>query len=1709
LDDVVYYCYYDSVEGYKWTTDDTKIADATDQGDDIDGNLRFCCEGSKKVQEPTSTIPSVATGICCSGKYQQYCTACLPGSTKCNMCGTVNNNPYSVTAEGTCYAAGACDLGYEGQRANDVACDLGTDTQCCFANCAANPTQTSSACCPHDQCWDGLTCANSLSPNLPWKFLCTAEDTWTECTQTNVCNKIAAADGNDYYCRKDGTTLLWVTSNPGGSACDTGKYCEGTTFTCEVCDPKPESCDGVCPGKGCFNYDDDCNSDGTTGRACCGNGVIDGTETCGSCPGDYIAENGGSLCPTGEYCDASGNCNICGSGPDSCNDSCDSVFTGSDEPNACYSYDLDCDGADGSTAPCWTGVTCPPDDDSKCGTGNCANKPDGDPGYDTSCCELGYCFDGTLSPDGCTQGISSSQKFLCTAEDTWIKCDENTELCKTFTAVDGVEHHCVLDGTNYKWVTGRHDDFDPYACDPTNGKPYVGCTEKSHCSEPNICVDSDGDNQLDTCISSCSANYNGKKVDTGVVGLTEVCCSSNVVLSVNYECSYNPSALGDNCRVLETTPGTYISAYCTEQCVLDTDTETGLYCTKKDDQGQFVCLYYDEESDSYSHSHCYDPVLNCGEVSLNVGGDPVCAGECFHQGSEERSEENCLSDRTWCNEVNQKTLPNSEEYCVNCGTVACGDGLANCAEVCDPTDLGSRCGPKDTEYEGKYCDSGCSYQTDYSPESPYCMSESDGGFGCADPDGDIDRPSCDCKGGVWAGDVLGCCGDDAGESWMDLGQNWGIICEDADAKICEGYDDSGQTVEQEGVSYYCVVQEGVWGWSTNPCAEGDLHCYDAPTCLEIEQDSDCKYENDNTCTKEYECMSSFCKSDPDQTVTGCCNNDQCWNGERCVNEGGVLDSGYVCSIVDSVGTWVSCTADDKCEISGGNVCLLEEEIYGWSGLKTLGEQCDVCDSACLDGTCCESGSCGLTSGEICNSNDDECCSGNCVSGHCCAQGKVWCGTSCQDVVDITDPTHDCSTCPAQPEIGNCPLGYICTDGTCEPPGSCSSSLPCSSPFECASDTAGNLAKCCLSGYCWDESTEACVESGDKDSSGISYCDEGIWGDYCTDQLNPQGKCDVECGAETGCDAKEPGKDYSTYACKLDCTKTTARFDLTAEQRICETDSVSGCLDQDADASIITVDQGVMILLSYEVEYNGAPTEADVRIYVDDTLVEDDEGSTGGNYALTELSGGTHNVRVAAASPDFIDDEVEFTIKVTPNFASAISFILSPSTVSVLPGIERDMSLTVVNDADYAYDVTISTNLATNLPSTGTIPKKATVPFSFKLKTPTELGAHDLIITLTSEKGTAEVKGVVSVHEKQFFDVNLVPEFSTAGWKVKVTNAGTASDEYTLTHCLGSDRVSLEPGEEKEINVGQISTDCKFTAQSSDVKKDVSLKPVSLLVGIPPTIIANLAETNTFTFRTGASEEGTITVRSDSKWFPQFTCSSNCERELNFVPENTGDYNVKFTVSWDKYKLTSTAVTRISVGQQINLVKDAAEITSKITQLEVELNQLNQEGIQAPAAKVIIDRVKATPATTTEEVAQVLGQLQQAERFLNYARETEMPTPREFPITYVVIGGVAVIVGLVAAYLAFFHENSPFHESAKEVQHTFHPKPEVHKVKTEVHHEHHEKAPSAKLHVGPDARTYNVPPGGKLVKLPNGQMLVVPAGMKVVKTDQGQYKLAHQ
>jgi hypothetical protein len=314
------------------------------------------------------------------------------------------------------------------------------------------------ACTTHDDCDDGIECTGDL------------------CTIDGICSYGLA----DEICLIDGVCVATGDLNPANPC----EVCESAVVL-DAWAARPE---GTCDDGDPCTFDDACNKDiceGTPAPSCCGDGVVEGDETCdGDCPeacddGDACTTEvlGGSAdtcdvfceatpvlaCTSGDGCCPAGcviadddDCpELCGNGLVEAGEICDgNCPTGCDDGDSCTVETLkgsaetcDAECAVTNIEACTTGDDCCP--------GGCDATSDGDC---PPLCGNGVLDDGETCDGLCPMSCSSSNACTpMTVTGSYLTCDAQCVPVETITACLNDDGCCP----------GACDDTNDNDCDPS------------------------------------------------------------------------------------------------------------------------------------------------------------------------------------------------------------------------------------------------------------------------------------------------------------------------------------------------------------------------------------------------------------------------------------------------------------------------------------------------------------------------------------------------------------------------------------------------------------------------------------------------------------------------------------------------------------------------------------------------------------------------------------------------------------------------------------------------------------------------------------------------------------------------------------------------------------------------------------------------------------------------------------------------------------------------------------------------------------------------------------------------------------------------------------------------------------------------------------------------------------------------------------------
>ncbi len=792
------------------------------------------------------------------------------------------------------------------------------------------------------------------------------------------------------------------------------------------------------------------------------------------------------------------------------------------------------------------------------------------------------------------------------------------------------------------------------------------------------------------------------------------------------------------------------------------------------------------------------------------------------------------------------------------------------------------------------------------------------------------------------------------------------------------------------------------------------------------------------CTSDSGCYSDYCGLNYSNLPTACCNTGKCWDSEssNCVDQMFLTpNKRYICT---STAEWEDCdSADDLLcgppflNILDKNfVCINASSAYKWVNTSSLGlgqfcgDGTHNCDAACNTTKCCANGKCGSPEAGNCSSTSN-CCGGVCdLTGHCCPASKVFCIDAC---VNTVSEGSDCE-CSSQ-----CPAGTLCslTSNKCEEGGPCTTNSQCPIGSVCANNTYNTPTFCCSQGQCYNEASQSCANNNFFIPTSRLFCSQGVWKPFCsggTLLVGPPsllGKCSSDfCGADINCNNTVQGTDVGNYACTSGCNKTTQSLSLSLQLRRCPSVPITACSSNPQLSDNDTINYGTSILLNYTVLYPGTSlSNSNITILLD-SQSKKSESSTGGMYLLENVTTGFHRLTVWARHSDYIDVSMNRTFVISRDIQNLVQASLSPQSASAQPSGKVDLVLVLTSIHSEPTIFIPSSNLPTNLPTSINVPAENTTNIPFKVTAPATDGLENFNLILTSSDGVLEVSATIDVRSTGLYSVKLTPILDKKVLSVVVENNGTLADSYTISSCVKTDSTDLAPTKSETVELGEIGSPCQVCAESANVKSCVTVLPIDFEITVPDTLDFVAGEPASFYFTTRSSEDGTISVSSNLPEAPVFDCSSNCNEELSFTPPSEpGTFQVTFTVTWPEYGITVRKTVSVTVSEAtVSLSADQEQIVQTMGALQTEINALQASGIYVPAASKILDQVKTAQPKTPEEIAEILGQLEQAQRYIDFAKKTSMPEERPFPIFQLLIGITGLLFGGGAIYVVMFRKD---------------------------------------------------------------------------------------
>ncbi len=962
---------FDCTETCNEATDACTAADP--DGSDCDDN-KFCngddqCSGGSCSLHAGDPCPGADGDSDCSERCAELVNACEaldPNGSSC-VDGLFCNGA-DACSNGVCsqHAGGACP-GPDGDGNCAESCNEQTDS-CAAADTNGSPCDDGLFCNGADFCSGGICSQHAGSP-------CPGADGDGNCAE--ACNE---------------TSDACTAPDPNGSACNDGLFCNGAD-QCSggVCSTHAGS---PCPGadgdsnckETCSESADACTASDPNGSACNDGLFCNGTDTCssGACSVHQSPPCNGA--------DGDGNCS------ESCNEANDTCSAADPNGSACNDG-LFCNGTDSCSSGACTqhqGSPCPgADGDNDCSescsdsAGGCTgDDPEGSPCNDGVFCNgADFCANGTCSvhagnPCAGPDGDGNCAEVCSEAADACSAPDPNGSVCN-----DGV----FCNGT---------DQCSGGLCSVHSGNPCPGADGDGNCketcseaadactaSDPNgsACTDGLFCNGTDTCVNGNCSNHAGSPCPgpDGDGNCVESCnetadscnaadpdgsaCSDSVFCNGADKCS------GGACSVHPGNPcaGPDGDGNCSESC-----NEAADACNLADPNG-----------------------IDCNDGVFCNGADYCSAGACSsHAGNPCAGPDGDLNCSETCNEsgdscngadpngsaCNDGLICNGADTCVggscsgHVGSSCDGpDGDANCSESC--SDATGGCTNPDPDgtpcNDGVFCNGAdfcfggsCSVHTTNPCAGPdgdgncsETCNEAADACNAPDPNGSACNDGLFCNGADTCSG--GTCSDHAGTPCpgVDGDGNCSESCNEA-ADSCSAADPNGSTCSDD---LFCNGTDTCTGGacaahSGSPCsgADGDDNCSEscneaADLCSAADPEQ-AACDDGVFCNGADKCIAGVCSShagnpcpgaDGDGNCSESCNENT--DGCTAADPGGSgCDDGLFCNGADT------CAAG-KCNVHAGTPCSGVDGDIDCS--ETCSEADDACTAADPDGSACNDG----------------------------------------------------------------------------------------------------------------------------------------------------------------------------------------------------------------------------------------------------------------------------------------------------------------------------------------------------------------------------------------------------------------------------------------------------------------------------------------------------------------------------------------------------------------------------------------------------------------------------------------------------------------------------------------------------------------------------------------------------------------------------------
>ncbi|MEW5849732.1 MAG: hypothetical protein AB2A00_13020 [Myxococcota bacterium] len=1064
------------------------------------------------------------------------------GGQVCNGAGTCANNciPGYVNCDGRCVdpdsdpahcgAYGACTGGGVGQAcaANQV-CNGGgqcaadclpgfincygrcinpdTDGEYCGAYGACIGGQVGQQCAAGQVCNGGGTCDTECLPGL------------VNCYGTCI---NPATDGE--FCGAYGA----CTGNQVGQQCATGQVCDGTGVCAPVCADGYVNCGGVC-----INPDTDAYHCGATA--------------------DCSGANAGAACPSGQYCDGTGQCgNTCAGGYVLCDGTCVNP-----QNNALYC------GASGACTATEAGQECGVG--SYCDNGACVVPC---PAGLVSC--GGQCVDPLSDPDYCGASRNCAGPYVgqdCVAGQV---CNGNgacaTECAAGYVNCGGI---CVNPLTDAQYCGAYGDctgNADGTAC-PTGQV----CNGGGQCADAclpgwvscgGVCINPDSDARFCAAYGDCTGNGAGEACPNGYLcdgtGECAVECAAGYV-NCNGIC-VDPNNDPLRCGAYGACTGAGAGAVCPNGYVCDGTGTCAVSCANGYVNCNGSCIDPDVDNTYCGASGACDANTNgdtcatgqycngagtCADTCVN--GYIACDGTCV----------NPLNDERYCGAAADCTGGNAGDLCADtqfcyngyCRLV-CPDGQIDCNGTCiDPNSNNTYCGasgecvadPGVTCPNGYVCDGTGQCSLNCLGGTVNC------GGTCVDPQTDEN----------YCGAQTDCTGANAGEICDATYECRTGACQcPVNQVAC-----NGRCIDPLNDETYCGAQTDCAGGnagevcvSTQQCVTGDCQCPNnqvlcGGNCIN-------PTNTDTYCGATGDCQAANAGQNCDATARDCVNS-QC----VCPNNGVFCNGACIDPLNNNTycGAFGACDANSDGQTCAGGTFCQNGQCVCPTGQVFCGGQC--IDPTNTDAYCGASNDCqAANAGVDCNATGRDCVNSQCQ----CPNNGVFCNGACIDPLNNNTYCGAFGACDANSDGQTCAGGTFCQNGQCVCPtnqvfcgGNCidptNTDAYCGASNDCQAANAGvdcnatgrdcvnSQCQCPNNGvfcnntcidplndeqYCGATNTNACTTfdtcvNGEVCTNGTCQCPTGqvLCNGTCIDPNNNN----TYCGAFGACDANSDGE----------------------------------------------------------------------------------------------------------------------------------------------------------------------------------------------------------------------------------------------------------------------------------------------------------------------------------------------------------------------------------------------------------------------------------------------------------------------------------------------------------------------------------------------------------------------------------------------------------